>query len=91
MEQLKVNRLFCIGNLKYIRNNAVGYNNGKFNAAQEATLVFKSQSIIGEITHACGSLIGFEIAFVSSCAIYALGKRSGPKTTISDNAQASYA
>jgi NADH:ubiquinone oxidoreductase subunit 3 (subunit A) len=31
------------------------------------------------------------LVFVSTYAIYALGKRSAPKTTVSDNAQASYA
>jgi hypothetical protein len=37
------------------------------------------------------ALIGFLLVFISVYVIYTLGKRSAPKTTISDNAQASYA
>jgi NADH:ubiquinone oxidoreductase subunit 3 (subunit A) len=35
--------------------------------------------------------IAFILIFVSTLFIYSLGKRSAPKTTISENAQASYA
>ena len=35
--------------------------------------------------------IAFVIIFVATYAIYALGKRSAPKTTISENEQAAYA
>jgi NADH:ubiquinone oxidoreductase subunit 3 (subunit A) len=37
------------------------------------------------------ALIAFVLIFISTFVIYALGKRSAPKTTISENAQASYA
>jgi len=37
------------------------------------------------------ALIAFVLIFVSTLVIYALGKRSAPKTTISDNEQAAYA
>jgi len=37
------------------------------------------------------SIIAFALIFVSTWAIYAIGKRSAPKTTISENEQASYA
>ena len=37
------------------------------------------------------ALIAFVLIFISVLAIYAIGKRSAPKTTISENAQASYA
>lgn len=37
------------------------------------------------------ALIAFALIFVSTYAIYALGKRSAPKTTISENEQSSYA
>ena len=35
--------------------------------------------------------IAFVLIFICTYAIYALGKRSAPKTTISENEQASYA
>ena len=35
--------------------------------------------------------IAFVLIFVSTLTIYALGKRSAPKTTISENEQAAYA
>ena len=35
--------------------------------------------------------IAFTLIFVSTLVIYALGKRSAPKTTISENEQAAYA
>jgi NADH:ubiquinone oxidoreductase subunit 3 (subunit A) len=37
------------------------------------------------------ALIAFILIFVSTFVIYLLGKRSAPKTTISENAQSSYA
>jgi len=37
------------------------------------------------------ALIAFVLIFVSTYVIYALGKRSAPKTTISENEQAAYA
>ena len=37
------------------------------------------------------ALIAFVLIFVCTYVIYALGKRSSPKTTISDNEQAAYA
>jgi NADH:ubiquinone oxidoreductase subunit 3 (subunit A) len=37
------------------------------------------------------ALIAFLLIFVSTLVIYLLGKRSAPKTTISENAQSSYA
>lgn len=37
------------------------------------------------------AIIAFALIFVSTYAIYTLGKRSAPKTTISENEQASYA
>ena len=37
------------------------------------------------------ALIAFILIFISTLVIYTLGKRSAPKTTISENAQASYA
>ena len=37
------------------------------------------------------ALIAFVLIFISALAIYALGKRSAPKTTISENAQSAYA
>ena len=37
------------------------------------------------------ALIAFVLIFISTYAIYVIGKRSAPKTTISDNEQASYA
>ena len=37
------------------------------------------------------ALIAFVLIFVSTFVIYSLGKRSAPKTTISENEQASYA
>ena len=37
------------------------------------------------------ALIAFVIIFILTLVIYALGKRSAPKTTVSENAQASYA
>jgi NADH:ubiquinone oxidoreductase subunit 3 (subunit A) len=37
------------------------------------------------------ALIAFTLIFVSTLVIYNLGKRSAPKTTISENEQASYA
>ena len=37
------------------------------------------------------ALIAFTLIFMSTLAIYTLGKRSAPKTTISENEQASYA
>ncbi len=37
------------------------------------------------------ALIAFILIFISTLAIYTLGKRSAPKTTISENEQASYA
>ncbi len=37
------------------------------------------------------ALIALVLIFVSTFAIYTLGKRSAPKTTISENEQASYA
>jgi len=37
------------------------------------------------------ALIAFILIFISTFAIYTLGKRSAPKTTMSENAQASYA
>ncbi len=37
------------------------------------------------------ALIAFTLIFISTLAIYTLGKRSAPKTTISENEQASYA
>ena len=37
------------------------------------------------------ALIALILIFISTFAIYTLGKRSAPKTTISENAQASYA
>ena len=37
------------------------------------------------------ALIAFILIFISSLVIYTLGKRSAPKTTISENEQASYA
>ena len=37
------------------------------------------------------ALIAFLLIFVSTYVIYALGKRSAPKTTISENEQAAYA
>jgi NADH:ubiquinone oxidoreductase subunit 3 (subunit A) len=36
-------------------------------------------------------LIAFILIFISTMVIYTLGKRSAPKTTISENAQAAYA
>ena len=37
------------------------------------------------------ALITFVLIFVSTYAIYVIGKRSAPKTTISENEQAAYA
>ena len=37
------------------------------------------------------ALIAFVLIFVSTFAIYRIGKRSAPKTTISENEQAAYA
>ena len=37
------------------------------------------------------ALIAFVLIFVSTFAIYTIGKRSAPKTTISENEQAAYA
>jgi NADH:ubiquinone oxidoreductase subunit 3 (subunit A) len=37
------------------------------------------------------ALIAFTLIFISTLVIYTLGKRSAPKTTISENEQASYA
>jgi NADH:ubiquinone oxidoreductase subunit 3 (subunit A) len=37
------------------------------------------------------ALIAFLLIFLSTFVIYLLGKRSAPKTTISENAQSSYA
>ena len=37
------------------------------------------------------ALIAFVIIFILTLVIYALGKRSAPKTTVSENEQASYA
>jgi len=37
------------------------------------------------------ALIAFILIFISTMAIYTLGKRSAPKTTISENAQSAYA
>ena len=37
------------------------------------------------------ALIALVLIFISTFAIYTLGKRSAPKTTISENEQASYA
>ena len=37
------------------------------------------------------ALIAFVLIFVSTYVIYTLGKRSAPKTTISENEQAAYA
>ena len=37
------------------------------------------------------SIIAFIIIFICTFAIYSLGKRSAPKTTVSENEQASYA
>ena len=37
------------------------------------------------------ALIAFILIFISTMVIYTLGKRSAPKTTISENAQAAYA
>jgi NADH:ubiquinone oxidoreductase subunit 3 (subunit A) len=37
------------------------------------------------------ALIAFTIIFIATLVIYTLGKRSAPKTTISENEQASYA
>ena len=37
------------------------------------------------------ALIAFILIFISTFVIYSLGKRSAPKTTISENEQASYA
>jgi NADH:ubiquinone oxidoreductase subunit 3 (subunit A) len=36
-------------------------------------------------------LVAFILIFISTVAIYSLGRRAAPKTTISENAQASYA
>ncbi len=37
------------------------------------------------------ALLAFLLVFISTYAIYALGKRAAPKTTISENEQSSYA
>ena len=37
------------------------------------------------------ALIAFILIFISTFAIYTIGKRSAPKTTISENEQSSYA
>jgi len=37
------------------------------------------------------ALIAFVLIFISTLVIYALGRRSAPKTTVSENEQASYA
>ena len=37
------------------------------------------------------ALIAFILIFISTMVIYTLGKRSAPKTTISENAQSAYA
>ena len=37
------------------------------------------------------SIIAFVLIFISTLAIYAIGKRSAPKTTISENEQSAYA
>lgn len=37
------------------------------------------------------ALIAFVLIFISTYAIYTIGKRSAPKTTISENEQSSYA
>jgi NADH:ubiquinone oxidoreductase subunit 3 (subunit A) len=37
------------------------------------------------------ALIAFFLIFVATLAIYAIGKRSAPKTTMSENEQAAYA
>jgi NADH:ubiquinone oxidoreductase subunit 3 (subunit A) len=36
-------------------------------------------------------LVAFILIFIATYAIYALGRRAAPKTTISENAQSSYA
>jgi NADH:ubiquinone oxidoreductase subunit 3 (subunit A) len=36
-------------------------------------------------------LVAFILIFISTLVIYSLGRRAAPKTTISENAQASYA
>ena len=38
-----------------------------------------------------GSLLAFVLIFICTYAIYAIGKRSAPKTALSENEQASYA
>jgi NADH:ubiquinone oxidoreductase subunit 3 (subunit A) len=37
------------------------------------------------------AIIAFVLIFISTLAIYYIGKRSAPKTTISENAQSAYA
>ncbi|NLD65066.1 MAG: NAD(P)H-quinone oxidoreductase subunit 3 [Crenarchaeota archaeon] len=37
------------------------------------------------------AIVAFILVFISTLAIYFIGKHSAPKTTISENAQASYA
>jgi NADH:ubiquinone oxidoreductase subunit 3 (subunit A) len=37
------------------------------------------------------AIIAFVLIFISTLAIYAIGKRSAPKTTISENEQSAYA
>ena len=37
------------------------------------------------------AFIAFILIFISTMAIYTIGKRSAPKTTISENAQSAYA
>lgn len=37
------------------------------------------------------AIIAFILIFISTIAIYTLGKRSAPKTTVSENEQSSYA
>ena len=37
------------------------------------------------------AIIAFTLIFIATLAIYTIGKRSAPKTTISENEQASYA
>ena len=37
------------------------------------------------------ALIAFILIFISTMVIYTLGRRSAPKTSVSENAQAAYA
>src|SRR5665647_1380004 len=43
------------------------------------------------IEEASIAFIAFVLIFISALAIYIIGKRSAPKTTISENAQSAYA